>query len=309
MTETLNEQTLANTEEAKQEQTAEQEIPEFALDKDGNFVLGDLLKEQLDKLKAEEKQDAEVQEQNTKTEKVETKPYTLEEFRQTPFEKLDPNRIPAELMPFYKSMQADYTRKTQEVARQRKEIEQIEKDIAERIKYLDMATKAQVPVDVVLTASKQAQEYLKQQLGDAYDEYNPQIQQAQAVYAREIIENYKQTTAAQQRLQAAEQYLRQVDGDIFPQVEQMALYMLENEMTVREVAELNAAREKRDPAPLLKLYARARERVVGKPQPTVQMPQQTQTPQAKPVVNPPIIETGGKGETARPKPSYKPTIS
>ena len=39
-------------------------------------------------------------------------PYTPEEVKELGIEKLDPNRIPPELQPFYKSMQADYTRKT-----------------------------------------------------------------------------------------------------------------------------------------------------------------------------------------------------
>ncbi|MEM3335463.1 MAG: hypothetical protein QXY47_05475 [Thermoplasmata archaeon] len=36
----------------------------------------------------------------------------------------DPNKLPEELKPIYKSMQADYTRKTQELARMRREYEQ-----------------------------------------------------------------------------------------------------------------------------------------------------------------------------------------
>ena len=39
------------------------------------------------------------------------------------FTKLDPNAIPEELRPYYQSMQADYTRKTQEVAEARKQLE------------------------------------------------------------------------------------------------------------------------------------------------------------------------------------------
>lgn len=40
-----------------------------------------------------------------------------------PFTKLDPNTLPDELQPFYKSLQGDYTRKTQELAELRKQIE------------------------------------------------------------------------------------------------------------------------------------------------------------------------------------------
>ena len=54
----------------------------------------------------------------------EVKPYTLEEVSATEIDKLDPTRIPAELTPFYKSMLADYTRKTQALSNEKKALEQ-----------------------------------------------------------------------------------------------------------------------------------------------------------------------------------------
>ena len=63
--------------------------------------------------------------QEVQTEEAATEPegyYTPEEVREIGIEKLDPNRIPEELKPYYKSMQADYTRKTQSVAEQKKEL-------------------------------------------------------------------------------------------------------------------------------------------------------------------------------------------
>lgn len=42
--------------------------------------------------------------------------YTPEEIRTTDFEKLDPNRLPPEMAPWYKSMQAGFTRKMQELS-------------------------------------------------------------------------------------------------------------------------------------------------------------------------------------------------
>jgi hypothetical protein len=50
--------------------------------------------------------------------------YTPEEIRNTPMERLDPNRLPPELQPYYKSLLADYQRKTMELAEQRKKLEQ-----------------------------------------------------------------------------------------------------------------------------------------------------------------------------------------
>lgn len=49
--------------------------------------------------------------------------YTEAEIANIGIDKLDPNKIPPVLVPFYKSMQADYTRKTQAVASERKQIE------------------------------------------------------------------------------------------------------------------------------------------------------------------------------------------
>ena len=51
------------------------------------------------------------------------KPYTPDEIRDIGLDKLDPKRIPPELVPFYKSMQGDYTRKTQSLREKEKELE------------------------------------------------------------------------------------------------------------------------------------------------------------------------------------------
>lgn len=49
--------------------------------------------------------------------------YTPDELKNTPPDKLDPNRLPPELVPYYKSMQAGYTRASQQTAEQRKQAE------------------------------------------------------------------------------------------------------------------------------------------------------------------------------------------
>ncbi len=60
---------------------------------------------------------------------VETEPpvqtYTPEEIAETGLDKLDPKRLPEAMQPYYKSMLADYTRKTQAIAEQRKQAEQV----------------------------------------------------------------------------------------------------------------------------------------------------------------------------------------
>src|SRR4051812_17293053 len=42
------------------------------------------------------------------------------------FSSIDPNSLPPELLPIYKSLQGDYTRKTQGLAEERKAFEQLE---------------------------------------------------------------------------------------------------------------------------------------------------------------------------------------
>lgn len=86
-------------------QPEQNQNPEFALDADREVVLN-----------PEGKEPGAPQEETVQ-------PYTAEEIRQQGIDKLDPNRIPPELVPFYKSMQADYVRKTQAVAEQRRQIE------------------------------------------------------------------------------------------------------------------------------------------------------------------------------------------
>lgn len=51
------------------------------------------------------------------------------------FTKLDPNSLPEELRPYYQSMQQDYTRKTQSLAEQRKQLEGIDDLEAARVGY------------------------------------------------------------------------------------------------------------------------------------------------------------------------------
>ena len=48
--------------------------------------------------------------------------YTAKEIEDIGIDKLDPKRLPKDLVPFYRSLQADYTRKTQALAEQRKKL-------------------------------------------------------------------------------------------------------------------------------------------------------------------------------------------
>lgn len=62
--------------------------------------------------------------EDTGTEQADDQPqYTPEEIREIGLEKLDPKRLPPELLPYYKSLQGDYTRKTQQLADERRILE------------------------------------------------------------------------------------------------------------------------------------------------------------------------------------------
>ena len=88
--------------EEPEESPEPQEEPEFSLSPDGELKI----------------REPEVREQTE-----EKKHYSPDEIKELGIEKLDPNKIPPELVPFYKSMQADYTRKTQAVREREKELE------------------------------------------------------------------------------------------------------------------------------------------------------------------------------------------
>lgn len=104
--------------------------------------------------------------------------YTTKEIEDIGIDKLDPKRLPKDLIPFYKSLQADYTRKTQALAEQRKN--------------LSVPEETPPPVQQIQTQPEQApvseQSYMEwfggaakdvacRMLGiqpDKFDEFNPQ---------------------------------------------------------------------------------------------------------------------------------------
>jgi hypothetical protein len=88
--------------EKPEESPEPQEEPEFSLSPDGELK---------------------IREPEVRKQSEEKKYYSPDEIKELGIEKLDPNKIPPELVPFYKSMQADYTRKTQAVREREKELE------------------------------------------------------------------------------------------------------------------------------------------------------------------------------------------
>lgn len=80
------------------------------------------------------------------------------------FTSIDPNALPEELKATYKSLQADYTRKTQEVAKIRKESEQQAKVLEERIRELEKSRQPEVQGSQQLTPQQVIQEAVKGEL-------------------------------------------------------------------------------------------------------------------------------------------------
>ena len=218
------------------------------------------------------------------------KPYTPEEVAQVGIEKLDPTRIPAELQPFYKSMQADYTRKTQRLAEQQKQFE-------------NNRPAQSVPQTPPVQQPK-PQEYIKQiadtaivrakaSLGlapdEAFDEYNPIHQAAFNIE----LNNIYSRAAAEQRTRS--------------KWEQLANNYQQNEPNFAQIDGYCQERLMNLPA---KDYLRVRQAVQTGNIPVVQQfiedsrkewyakqnGVQTPTPQkAKP--KPPVVESGGQGNT------------
>lgn len=137
---------MGKTEKTSGGAASAETAPEFALTADGTFVFGgeslpgeSALAEPGEEESAQEKagesavaepgaetpsrsegkaasQDAGEGEERSEKDR----PYTPEEIRAVGIDKLDPSRLPTELVPFYKSMQAGFTRKMQELADERR---------------------------------------------------------------------------------------------------------------------------------------------------------------------------------------------
>lgn len=118
--------------------------------------------------------------EETGTEQADDQPrYTPEEIREIGLDKLDPKRLPPELLPYYKSLQGDYTRKTQQLADERRILEAAKKreepvspETKETGEPLDETSEAS-PFKVIVQAAKNLA--CAQYLGipaEEFDEFN-----------------------------------------------------------------------------------------------------------------------------------------
>ncbi|RMD45743.1 MAG: hypothetical protein D6831_02970 [Aquificota bacterium] len=224
-----NEEQPVNTQEVSNEEIAPQE-PEFKLTDEG--IEGDFSDWGL----SEEGEQPEEKAENPQEEQ-EQKYYTKEEMEQLGLEKLDPNKIPPELVPFYKSMQADYTRKTQALAQERKLIENLldnalsnpaiaqqlmndpnfiqtaqqHPELAQKLQAVSQMTQPQNPIDVI---TEQAKQFVEQQLGEEFDELNPKHIVALNLATQELLQSQQRQMIIQQKLaeiQSSEPHFAEID--------------------------------------------------------------------------------------------------
>ncbi len=316
----------------EQSQQQQQETPEFYIDNDGKFVWSEAETEKADNVDDKEAEqsvseeqklgeDVATDEEAKASNYVEPKGkdgfYSKEEIETLGLDKLDPKKIPQELVPFYKSMQADYTRKTQALAEEKKKLKLLEEELTRKTVDLDIATKNSVPIEAVSAARNYGVEMARSILGDSFDEYNPETINLIGLYANAYIEDYKTRISITKRFQFAENYLRANDK-YFDVVNNYALWMLQNKLTYAEARAIEQAKASGDVVPLLKLYDRARDELVslgkisyGSEQPqaaaSVATPQKQGQPQRQ-KAEPPVVEgVGGATQTMTPtKPKVKP---
>lgn len=113
--------------------------------------------EQLNKGDDQTEEVSETEEATSEEAEVKSAPQSEEE----PFSNIKPDELPEELKGVYKSLQADYTRKTQEAAKIRKESET---RIAELEKKLEELSKPSQPQDEIKTPEDQLRSFVKGEL-------------------------------------------------------------------------------------------------------------------------------------------------
>ena len=226
---------MKDIKQGTQEQTPEQpsqetmtQEPEFKLTEDGTIEgdFSDFLPE-----------DVKVEEQQSKEEKPNY--YTPEEIQEIGIDKLDPNRIPPELLPWYKSMQADYTRKTQALAEERRVLEKVldkalsHPELAKQFmsdpeliaavqNHPELAGKLQAVSQMaqpeqqnpIKSIAEQARKLVEQQFGEEFDEFNPEHMAAFNIAVQQIQAQVQREQAFQQRitqLKASEPHFEEID--------------------------------------------------------------------------------------------------
>lgn len=283
------EETQQTDEEETQQQQQTQKEEEETKDEEEKETTSDTKKE-------EEETETKKQKENDSKNKY----YTPEEIRALGLDKLDPNKLPPELIPFYKSMQADYTRKTQQAAEIRKAAEKIINNVMSQ-------PLGELPQEVVKSITQQADLYVKSQLGDDVDEFDSDYIAMKSLAVQELANQYKKEMQVNQILQQTEAALRQSEPN-FEAIEKIALSLIPK-LPYEKALEIEQAKATGNPEPLIELFEEARKlyysnELASKTQAhlnnnqnsnvaqQITQQQQTQT-QRKPKEKPPAVETSG----------------
>lgn len=253
---------------------------EFSLDENGNLIWND---------------EFATEEETTQQQEF----YTPEEIQQIGIDKLDPNKIPPELVPFYKHMQADYTRKTQELSNKSKDLET---KIAELNNPKPQeAPKVEVPTQQVDPTQQQRQYYehvfniarenVEKALGQPFDEISTLHQVALADEVASIKAYVVQEQMRQQQLnQVIGKYSIDPEWQAIQEYSKKVLNTLpyEHSFVIRQRLESG------DIGFLDQFLTTSREEYYKTKNPT---PPQTIQTTVKPVVKPPVVEAAGTGVT------------
>ena len=302
--EKMREAGLQTQEQLASVEEKERESGQFALTEDGDVV-------EVDSGLSEEGEQPEGEESQAEGQ---PKYYTPEEISELGLEKLDPNRLHPELVPFYKSMQADYTRKTQALAEERRAIERVldkalshpelakefmndpelislaqkHPELAQKLQAVSRVAQSQ-DVNPIKRLTEMAKKAVEQELGEEFDEFNPEHMTALALKVLEIRQQYARQQAIQQKLaelQASEPHFAEIDRYAKEKLAQMPY---------AEAVKIEQALKNGDIEAVLSFWEQCRKEWYQKnlnPQPSQPAP--------------PPVEGAGKGEvevSVRPDPS------
>lgn len=131
--------------------------------------------------------------------------YSPEEVRATDFAKLDPERIPKELLPWYKSMQAGFTRKTQELAAERRAVQEA---LEQATMGTPTAATERPERALVRQVTEAARGQVEQYFNEGFDEFNPAHQAAMTLAVQQMYADAAQAAGRQEALQGLETELR-----------------------------------------------------------------------------------------------------
>lgn len=235
--------------------------------------------------------------------------YTPEELKATAFENIDPNKLPPELQELYRSMQAPFSRATQQLAQQRAQYDAFIAQQQQAQQYQQPQQMQQQPpqepqgVDrkaYVQKLFETAKGVVEQDLGERYDELNPYHQAALVDTVTELKQQFYDQQAKVNQVQqvigafSSEPDWREIDAYAKWRISKLPFEMAEplmHRIKMGDAAALHAALS----------IARDELRAVKRQQQAP--PAQPQTQQQRP----PFVEqpgTGNANEIAR-KPDFR----